>query len=192
MKGLEWPDDLDFTVRVSYESPRKPQKVNSTLLLLKQKPYHYSYHSWAHLISPPLSGQCASCILASSLSNCTTSVGTYLSFSKSANKSEIMLICLENLVSAVLRFSFNLWISNCLPFSVFSHIHVSFFSNYDTSQRRYCTWWPMARWSIFHIHYRPKRSFFFGNLAACLLCVLPYVIHSRSNCISRKIHPLFP
>ena len=61
----------------------------------------------------------ASCILTSKLSNFSTSVGTCFSLSKSANKGEIMFICLVNLASTVFRFSFNLWISNCLPFPVF-------------------------------------------------------------------------
>ena len=129
------------------------QKLNNTLLWLKHKPYHDSYHCWAHLISPLSFGQlryisCASCILTSNLSNCSTSVGTCFSLSKSANKGGIMFICLVKLTSTVFRISFNLWVSNCLPFSVLSRVHVRFFSNYSTDQWRYCTWWPTARLRI--------------------------------------------
>ena len=77
------------------------------------------------------------------------------SLSKSANKGEIMFICLVKLPSTVFRFSFNLWISNCLSFSIFFGVHVSFFSNYRTGQWRYCTWWPTARWFVFQIHFTP-------------------------------------
>ena len=103
----------------------------------------------------------ASCILTSKLSNFSTSVGTCFSLSKSANKGEIMFICLVNLASTVFRFSFNLWISNCLPFPVFSRIYVSFFSIYNTGQWRYCTWWPTARWFVFQIHFTPDGILFF-------------------------------
>ena len=89
------------------------------------------------------------CILTSNLSNFSASVGTYFSLSKSANKGEIMFICLVNLASTVFRFSFDLGISNCLPFSVISRIYVSFFSICNTGQLRYCTWWPTARWFVF-------------------------------------------
>ena len=71
-----------------------------------------------------------------------------------------MFICLVKLASAVFRFSFNLWISKCLPFSVFFAHPREFLQRPHTGQHRYRTWWPTPRWFVFHIHFTPNTILF--------------------------------
>ena len=92
----------------------------------------------------------------------------------------IRFICLVELVSAVFQFSFNFWISNCLPFSV--GVLLSFLSKYS-GQRRYQTR-IQADCIEIHIDLAPSARlflqrgppFFFVNHLPCLLpCDSPWV-----------------
>ena len=140
----------------------------------------------------------ASCILTSNLSNFSASVGTCFSLSKSANKGGIMFICLVNLASTVFRFPFDLWISTCLPFfRYFAHLR-EFLQHSSTLVSGDIAPGDQRRDDLFSrsisrqmASFSSSKGFSFGNLAPCLLCVLPCAIHSMSNCISRKIHSFF-
>ena len=92
----------------------------------------------------------------------------------------IRFICLVELVSAVFQFSFNFWISNCLPFSV--GVLLSFLSKYS-GQQRYQTR-IQADCIEIHIDLAPSARlflqrgppFFFVNHLPCLLpCDSPWV-----------------
>ena len=99
--------------------------------------------------------------------------------------------------SAVFGFFFNVWISNCLPLSIFcastwvssatTKLVSGNIARVDNGEM-ICFPHPFhAKWHSFLLE---KRSFSFRYPAPCL-CVLSCVLYSRSNGISRKNHSLF-